>query len=194
MMCLFLEIKATVVYPATEKHIQKYLRQEVHLIRETWEDYKNITLPFIQSQSFSIQVRVPAPLLQTRMSLVSSEAQAGELGVFCPISLLAVLSAPWCCPLLFGWPGHPFPSLHKNICLGAVLQVAFPKVSGGTLDVFSPVQRWLPGHWCCSVGFLGVSGLLWKWKSTDCTWIPASQLTPPAMAPAVQLLSPYSMW
>ncbi|NXJ11383.1 DCPS diphosphatase, partial [Odontophorus gujanensis] len=49
------EIKATVVYPATEKHLQKYLRQEVHLIRETWEDYKNITLPFIQSQSFSIQ-------------------------------------------------------------------------------------------------------------------------------------------
>ncbi|NXL39158.1 DCPS diphosphatase, partial [Glaucidium brasilianum] len=49
------EIKTTVVYPATEKHLQKYLRQEVHLIRETWEDYKNITLPFIQSQSFSIQ-------------------------------------------------------------------------------------------------------------------------------------------
>ncbi|XP_058675051.1 m7GpppX diphosphatase isoform X2 [Ammospiza caudacuta] len=49
------EIKATVVYPATEKHIQKYLRQEAHLIRETWEDYKNITLPFIQAQSFSIQ-------------------------------------------------------------------------------------------------------------------------------------------
>ncbi|KAM6334489.1 m7GpppX diphosphatase isoform 3-T7 [Alca torda] len=51
------EIKTTVVYPATEKHLQKYLRQEVHLIRETWEDYKNITLPFIQSQSFSIQER-----------------------------------------------------------------------------------------------------------------------------------------
>uniref|UniRef100_A0A8C8BGC9 m7GpppX diphosphatase n=1 Tax=Otus sunia TaxID=257818 RepID=A0A8C8BGC9_9STRI len=49
------EIKTTVVYPATEKHLQKYLRQEVRLIRETWEDYKNITLPFIQSQSFSIQ-------------------------------------------------------------------------------------------------------------------------------------------
>lgn len=44
------------MYPATEKHLQKYLRQEVHLVRETWEDYKNITLPFIQSQSFSIQV------------------------------------------------------------------------------------------------------------------------------------------
>ncbi|KAM9269283.1 m7GpppX diphosphatase [Morus bassanus] len=49
------EIKTTVVYPATEKHLQKYLRQELHLIRETWEDYKSITLPFIQSQSFSIQ-------------------------------------------------------------------------------------------------------------------------------------------
>ncbi|KAM6234774.1 m7GpppX diphosphatase [Spheniscus humboldti] len=49
------EIKTTVVYPATEKHLQKYLHQEVHLIRETWEDYKNITLPFIQSQSFSVQ-------------------------------------------------------------------------------------------------------------------------------------------
>ncbi|KAM7138089.1 m7GpppX diphosphatase [Macrochelys suwanniensis] len=49
------EIKTTVVYPATEKHLQKYLRQEVYLIRETGEDYKNIALPFIQSQSFSIQ-------------------------------------------------------------------------------------------------------------------------------------------
>uniref|UniRef100_A0A8D0FYY9 m7GpppX diphosphatase n=1 Tax=Sphenodon punctatus TaxID=8508 RepID=A0A8D0FYY9_SPHPU len=49
------EIKTTVVYPATEKHLQKYLRQEVYLIRETGEDYKNISLPFIQSQSFSIQ-------------------------------------------------------------------------------------------------------------------------------------------
>lgn len=53
---LFLEIKTTVVYPATEKHLQKYMRQDVHLVRETWEDYESITLPFIQSQSFSLQV------------------------------------------------------------------------------------------------------------------------------------------
>ncbi|XP_061449111.1 m7GpppX diphosphatase [Rhineura floridana] len=58
--CLYLppelnEIKTTVVYPATEKHLQKYLCQEVYLIQETGEDYKTITLPFIQSQSFSIQ-------------------------------------------------------------------------------------------------------------------------------------------
>nr|XP_028563627.1 m7GpppX diphosphatase isoform X1 [Podarcis muralis] len=49
------EIKTTVVYPATEKHLQKYLRQELSLIQETGEDYKKITLPFIESQSFSIQ-------------------------------------------------------------------------------------------------------------------------------------------
>nr|XP_034994937.1 m7GpppX diphosphatase isoform X3 [Zootoca vivipara] len=49
------EIKTTVVYPATEKHLQKYLRQELCLIQETGEDYKKITLPFIESQSFSIQ-------------------------------------------------------------------------------------------------------------------------------------------
>ncbi|KAM6432129.1 m7GpppX diphosphatase [Liasis olivaceus] len=49
------EIKTTVVYPATEKHLQKYLCQAVYVIQETGEDYKNITLPFIESQSFSIQ-------------------------------------------------------------------------------------------------------------------------------------------
>lgn len=49
------EIKTTVVYPATEKHIKKYLQQEMHLINETADDYKNITAPYLQSQSFSIQ-------------------------------------------------------------------------------------------------------------------------------------------
>ncbi|KAL7981511.1 hypothetical protein Chor_002407, partial [Crotalus horridus] len=50
------EIKTTVVYPATEKHLQKYLSRSVYLIQETGEDYKNITLPFIESQSISIQL------------------------------------------------------------------------------------------------------------------------------------------
>ncbi|KAJ8412569.1 hypothetical protein AAFF_G00129050 [Aldrovandia affinis] len=49
------EIKATVVCPATEKHVKKYLRQETFLLEETGEDYRSITLPFIQSQSFSVQ-------------------------------------------------------------------------------------------------------------------------------------------
>ncbi|XP_069470293.1 m7GpppX diphosphatase isoform X2 [Ambystoma mexicanum] len=49
------EIKTTLIFPATEKHIQKYRRQEVHLIHESGEDYRSITLPFLESQSFSVQ-------------------------------------------------------------------------------------------------------------------------------------------
>ncbi|KAK7921768.1 hypothetical protein WMY93_008670 [Mugilogobius chulae] len=49
------EIKTTVVFPATQKHIQKYRRQESFLLEETAEDYLSITLPFIQEQRFSLQ-------------------------------------------------------------------------------------------------------------------------------------------
>ncbi|XP_016059934.1 PREDICTED: m7GpppX diphosphatase isoform X1 [Miniopterus natalensis] len=49
------DVKTTVVYPATEKHLQKYLRQDLHLVRETGGDYKNVTLPYLESQSLSIQ-------------------------------------------------------------------------------------------------------------------------------------------
>ncbi|XP_054568684.1 m7GpppX diphosphatase isoform X2 [Eptesicus fuscus] len=49
------DVKTTVVYPATEKHLQKYLRQDLHLVRETGRDYKNVTLPHLESQSLSIQ-------------------------------------------------------------------------------------------------------------------------------------------
>ncbi|XP_059532147.1 m7GpppX diphosphatase isoform X2 [Myotis daubentonii] len=49
------DVKTTVVYPATEKHLQKYLRQDLHLVRETGGDYKNVTLPHLESQSLSVQ-------------------------------------------------------------------------------------------------------------------------------------------
>ncbi|KAM8733767.1 m7GpppX diphosphatase [Acanthopagrus schlegelii] len=49
------EIKTTVVCPATEKHVKKYQRQESSLVEETGEDYRSITLPYIQKQSFSVQ-------------------------------------------------------------------------------------------------------------------------------------------
>ncbi|XP_036132747.1 m7GpppX diphosphatase [Molossus molossus] len=49
------DVKTTVVYPATEKHLQKYLRQDLRLVRETGGDYKSITLPHLESQSLSIQ-------------------------------------------------------------------------------------------------------------------------------------------
>ncbi|TSV15274.1 m7GpppX diphosphatase [Bagarius yarrelli] len=48
-------VKTTVICPATEKHVKKYLRQETFLIEETEQDYQSITLPYINSQSFSVQ-------------------------------------------------------------------------------------------------------------------------------------------
>ncbi|XP_013418826.1 m7GpppX diphosphatase [Lingula anatina] len=48
-------IKATLIYPATSKHISKYTEQDVYVVRETAEDYRNITLPYIQAEQFSIQ-------------------------------------------------------------------------------------------------------------------------------------------
>ncbi|XP_006140703.2 m7GpppX diphosphatase [Tupaia chinensis] len=49
------DVKTTVVYPATEKHLQKYLRQDLCLVRETGADYRNVTLPHLQAQSLSVQ-------------------------------------------------------------------------------------------------------------------------------------------
>ena len=50
-----LALKSTLIYPASEKHIEKYRRQESHLIRETAEDYEHITRPYIESTQFSTQ-------------------------------------------------------------------------------------------------------------------------------------------
>ncbi|XP_028840726.1 m7GpppX diphosphatase-like isoform X2 [Denticeps clupeoides] len=49
------EIKTTVICPATQKHVKKYLSQEMFLVEETGEDYLSTTLPYIESQSFSVQ-------------------------------------------------------------------------------------------------------------------------------------------
>ncbi|XP_061396980.1 m7GpppX diphosphatase [Musca vetustissima] len=48
-------VKATVVYPATEKHIEKYSICQKYLINETPEYYKDITLPYITSSQFSLE-------------------------------------------------------------------------------------------------------------------------------------------
>ena len=50
------DLHLTTIYPATEAHILKYSQQTCHVIHETPEDYAAITKPFIQSQSFDIQV------------------------------------------------------------------------------------------------------------------------------------------
>ncbi|OAD55572.1 m7GpppX diphosphatase [Eufriesea mexicana] len=48
-------INAMIIHPATAKHIEKFRRKELHIIDETYELYQKITLPCIESSSFSIE-------------------------------------------------------------------------------------------------------------------------------------------
>lgn len=52
----FAALKTTFIYPATQKHIDKYRLRPVHHIQENAQDYQKITLPFIQSSQFSLEV------------------------------------------------------------------------------------------------------------------------------------------
>ena len=47
-------INTTIIHPATEKHIEKYLPQKLHLISESYSDYVQITLPFVTRSQFDI--------------------------------------------------------------------------------------------------------------------------------------------
>uniref|UniRef100_A0A8C4PXY7 m7GpppX diphosphatase n=1 Tax=Eptatretus burgeri TaxID=7764 RepID=A0A8C4PXY7_EPTBU len=49
------EVKATLVCPATAKHLEKYTQQEMFLVTETEQDYRDITLPFLLESQFSLQ-------------------------------------------------------------------------------------------------------------------------------------------
>lgn len=50
-------LQTTMIYPATAKHIEKYKKQDVSVVEETYDDYKNITLPFLEGENkFSVQV------------------------------------------------------------------------------------------------------------------------------------------
>lgn len=44
----------TTIYPATQKHIEKYSSQDIFLVEETPEMYEKITLPFIEKEQFSL--------------------------------------------------------------------------------------------------------------------------------------------
>ncbi|KAH8268111.1 hypothetical protein KR026_000108 [Drosophila bipectinata] len=48
-------VKSTVIYPATEKHIEKYSICQKYLIRETPELYEKITLPYLKESQFSLE-------------------------------------------------------------------------------------------------------------------------------------------
>ncbi|KAG8193320.1 hypothetical protein JTE90_003803 [Oedothorax gibbosus] len=49
------DVKATIIYPATSKHVQKYQHQSRYIVNETPEVYNNIVLPHITSQKNSLQ-------------------------------------------------------------------------------------------------------------------------------------------
>ncbi|XP_015929007.1 m7GpppX diphosphatase [Parasteatoda tepidariorum] len=49
------DIIATVICPATNKHIEKYTEQHMFVVHETPDAYKTVVLPYIESQKFSIQ-------------------------------------------------------------------------------------------------------------------------------------------
>ena len=51
----FNKLKLNLIHPATQKHIDKYLSSPGHLIHETPELYRTVTLPHIKSQQFSLQ-------------------------------------------------------------------------------------------------------------------------------------------
>jgi len=48
-------VKSTIVHPATEKHIKKYMKEKVYIIEETAELYNTVTKPYVESQPTSIK-------------------------------------------------------------------------------------------------------------------------------------------
>ena len=50
------DLKVTIIYPATEKHITKFSAQDIFIFEESPEAYKNITLPHIEKEQFSLDV------------------------------------------------------------------------------------------------------------------------------------------
>lgn len=49
-------MKTTLIYPATKQHIAKYSEQEFHIVQESGEDYKKVTLPYIKKKALSNKV------------------------------------------------------------------------------------------------------------------------------------------
>lgn len=47
-------VKANIIHPATQKHLDKYITSPAHIVRESPELYHGLTLPYIQSEQFSL--------------------------------------------------------------------------------------------------------------------------------------------
>ena len=51
------DVKVTVVYPASEKHVAKYTTQDEYMVTECPLTYKRVTKPYIQTQALGLEVR-----------------------------------------------------------------------------------------------------------------------------------------
>lgn len=49
------QLKTTIIYPATEKHIVKFEAQARYLVEETAEDYQTVTLPHLEKEQLSLE-------------------------------------------------------------------------------------------------------------------------------------------
>ncbi|CAO1365800.1 unnamed protein product [Diamesa serratosioi] len=49
------KLKSSIIYPATEKHINKYSKHESYLVLETPEMYENSVLKHLESEQFSLE-------------------------------------------------------------------------------------------------------------------------------------------
>ncbi|XP_055620848.1 m7GpppX diphosphatase [Toxorhynchites rutilus septentrionalis] len=49
------QLKVTIIYPASEKHILKYSSQTRYLVEETAKDYQTVTLPHLEQEQLSLE-------------------------------------------------------------------------------------------------------------------------------------------
>lgn len=55
LILFIVAVKTTIIHPATEKHIEKYSVQNIHIIDESPVVYQNITKPYVESEQFDLQ-------------------------------------------------------------------------------------------------------------------------------------------
>lgn len=49
------QLKVTIIYPASEKHIVKFSAQPKHLLEEAAQDYQTVTLPYLEREQLSLE-------------------------------------------------------------------------------------------------------------------------------------------
>lgn len=49
------QLKVTIIYPATEKHISKYSAHARYLVEETADNYQSVTLPHLEREQLSLE-------------------------------------------------------------------------------------------------------------------------------------------